>query len=217
MTRLAVADALDLVRRRVQLQRAFRPIKDDWSIVRDVQGVRFNPGDRRNTQRTRENSDMRSSAAAHGGETNHCPAFHRGRIGRCEIFGNQNRILRILRRHSRDASEQSEHAQADIAHIVGALREQFVAKGREPFGMNFSRAFPGECSALALRDGGVSDVEEIRIIQQLGVRGEDRGLGRISFAVQLSAQALELSASFAESHRPATVARVRRLALLPPP
>jgi hypothetical protein len=54
---------------------------------------------------------------------------------------------------------------------------------------------PGKCGALPLRDRGLGDLEEIRIGQQLLVRGEDRRFRRIGFGVELRAQGGELPMS----------------------
>ena len=126
---------------------------------------------------------MRSRAAAHGGKTDDGAAFHRGGVGRRQVFGDENGIFGILRWQTGHAGQQFEHAQPDVAHIVGALCEQFVAQGGETLGVKFGRTFPGEGRALSLGHRGVSHLEKIRIVEEFGVSREDRGFGRISLAL----------------------------------
>ena len=70
----------------------------------------------------------------------------------------------------------SQHALANVAQIIGALREQLIAQTCEPLRVSLYRALPGEGGALALGDCGVGDLDEIRILEQLGMRGENGGL-----------------------------------------
>ena len=110
-----------------------------------------------------------------------------------------------------------ENALPDIAHVVGALREKLVAQGGETLRVQLGRFLPGEGGALAFRDRRVGDLEKVRIIEQLDVRGEDRGLCRISFGVERGTQCLELTARASRSRRlgaPVRIAR-RRLLLRP--
>mgnify|MGYP003694409257 CR=1 FL=1 len=59
--------------------------------------------------------------------------------------------------------------------IVGALREELIAQTGEPLGVSLYGAFPGEGGALALGDRGGGDLDEIGILEQLGMRGENGG------------------------------------------
>ena len=113
---------------------------------------------------------------------------------------------------ARDAGEELEHAQADVAHIVGALGEQFVAQRGEPSAWSRGRALPRERGALALGDRGLGDLEEVGIVEQLLVRGEDRGLGGIGL-LKLRAQGGELSARLVDGVGEQLAARGRRRAL----
>ena len=141
--------------------------------------ARSMPASAGNTERAREDGDVRGRAAAHGGKTHDPPALHRGGVRGREILGDENGVGRIGGSFPLDAGEEFEHAHADVAQVVGALREQLIAQTGEPLGVGLDGAFPGEGGALALGDRGVGDLEEIGIVEQLGVRGEDGGLRRI--------------------------------------
>ena len=137
---------------------------------------------------------MRSRAAAHGSETDDRSSFHRRGVGSCQVFRDQHRALRIGRRHLLDAGEVKKNALTDIAHVVGALCEELVSQGGETIRVQLGRFLPGESRALALRNGRVGNIEKVRIIEQLGVRGEDRGFRGISLRMQRGTQRLELTA-----------------------
>src|SRR5689334_7204831 len=108
---------------------------------------------------------MRSSSAAQGGETYDHSRFYRCRVRRSQVFRNQDRAFRVLRRHLLDPGEMKEYPLADVAHVVCALREKFVPQGCQPLGVKLGRFLPGESCALTFGDGRVSNLEKIRIIQ----------------------------------------------------
>ena len=66
----------------------------------------------------------------------------------------------------------------------------------EAFGVQRGRALPGEGGAFSFRDRRIGDLEKIRIVEQFSVRGENGSFARISFAVELRAQGIELAARF---------------------
>ena len=105
----------------------------------------------------------------------------------------ENRVRRILGRPFFTPGENPEHAQTDVAQIVRALREQSITQRRESIGVSRDRFLPAERRALSFGDRRIDDLEQIRIFEQLLVRGEDRGLRRIGLGVKLRAQRFELS------------------------
>jgi hypothetical protein len=106
------------------------------------------------------------------------------------------------------------NALPDVAHVVCALREKLVAQRCEALRMQVSRFLPGKGCALALRDRRVSDLEKVRIVEQLHVRGENGGLCRISFCMKRCAQCLDLTRVRGQSHQPSGPVRMRRRGLL---
>ena len=129
---LRAADARDFFRRRIQAQRAFVAIENDGCAVRNFERGRFDAGERGNAQRTREDRDVRSRAAARRAKpitrVRSSAAVSEGvRSSAMRIvFGGYSGACRVR------AGENREHAQTDIAHIVGALGEQSVAQRGEP-------------------------------------------------------------------------------------
>ena len=109
-----------------------------------------------------------------------------------EILGDKNRVGGIGWRLSLDPGKELQHALANVPKIVGALREQLIAKTCEPVSVGLYRAFPGEGGALALGDCGGGDLDEIRILEQLGMRGENGGLRLFLMAMKLSPQGFQL-------------------------
>src|SRR5436189_6482185 len=87
---LALTDAFDFVRRGSEAKRTFGAIENDRRSVSNLQGSRFDAGDGRDLEGARQNGDVRSRAAADGGKTDDRAAFHRGGVGRRQVFGDEN-------------------------------------------------------------------------------------------------------------------------------
>ena len=94
-----------------------------------------------------------------------------------EILGDKNRVRGIGWRLSLDPGEELQHALANVPKVIGALGEELIAQTCEPFSVSLYRALPREGGTLALRDRGGGDLDEIRVLQQFGMRGENGGLG----------------------------------------
>ena len=109
-----------------------------------------------------------------------------------EILGDENRVGGIGWRLSLDAGKELQHALANVPKIIGALREELIAKTCEPLGVSLYRVLPGEGGALALGDCGGGDLDEIGILEQLGMRGENGGLRLFLMAMKLSTQGFQL-------------------------
>ena len=120
------------------------------------------------------------------------PALHGGGVRGREILGDENRVGGIGWSLSLDPGKELQHALANVPKIVGALREELIAQTCEPLGVSLYRALPGEGGALALGDRGGGDLDEIRILEQLGMRGENGGLRLFLMAMKLGAQGFKL-------------------------
>ncbi len=107
---------------------------------------------------------MRGGAPADGAEAHDLSAIERGGVGRSEILGNEDGVLWVLRGLAFGAGENGEHPPADIAHIVGALREQRIAQRSQAIGVGGDSLFPGEGRALSFAHGGFHDLEEVGIV-----------------------------------------------------
>ena len=210
---LSLPDARHFLGRRVQSQRSFGPVENDGCAIGDLEHARLGAGDRGDFKGTGEDGDVRSCAAADRREADDRAAFHRRGVGRREILGDEDRTLRILWRHAGHAGEQFEHAAADVANIVGTLGEEFVAQRGESFRVKLGGILPGKRRALSLGHGRVRDLEEIGIVEQLGMRGKDRCLAWVGFRVELRAQGLRAGRALCRWRRQADVARASRRAL----
>jgi hypothetical protein len=120
---------------------------------------------------------VRGRSAPHGRKSHDLPALHGGGVRGSEILGDENRVRGIGWRLSPDAGEELQHALANIPKIIGALCEELIAQTGEPFGVSLDRVLPRESGTFALRDRGGGYFDEIRVLQQFGMRRENGGLG----------------------------------------
>jgi hypothetical protein len=86
----------------------------------------------------------------------------------------------------------SQHAFTHIPKIVGALRKQLIAQTRQPLGMGLHGVLPTEGGAFPLGNCRGGDLDEVGILKQLGVGGENRRFRLLSMAMKLSTQGFEL-------------------------
>ena len=193
MADLGFAKVCHLLPRRIQTKGAFAAIQDHWRAVGELESPRLNAGKRGNSQRARQDRHVRGCATTHRRKTHHLAALHRGGVRWCQILGDENGIGRVGGRFPFDSGEKFQHALADIAQIVGALGEQLVAQTGEPVSVGLNGVFPGEGSTLPLRNSGGGNVDQIGILEELGMRRENGGFRLLLVAMQLSAQRFELS------------------------
>jgi hypothetical protein len=149
---LALPDAFDLLGRRIEAQRSFAGVEDNRRAVGELESRGFDAGDRRDIERPCKDGDVRRGAAAHRGEADDATPIHRGGVGRCQIFRDENRTFRIGGCLAMHAGEQFEDTPADVAHIVGALRQEFIAQRGKAFRMKLRGILPRKRGAFALRD-----------------------------------------------------------------
>ena len=101
---------------------------------------------------------MRSGAAARGAEAHHARAIERRGVGGREVFGDEDAVRRILGLLERGAGENREHAQADIAQVVRALREQLIAQPASRSAWVVTAFFQAKAALLplAIADSAIS-------------------------------------------------------------
>ena len=189
---LGLADAGDVLGRGIQPQRALAAVENHRRAVGQFQRLRFDAGHRRNVQRTGQNGDVRGRAAQRGAEPPHLGAIHAGGVGGREFLGHQNGVSRWLLPFRFRAGQQGQHPPAHVAQVVGAGRQQFVAQAGQPVGMSGESAMPGEFGALALGQRRMGDVQQVGVVQQFLMGGEDGGLVGGALTVQARLQGFQL-------------------------
>ncbi|MNV32208.1 hypothetical protein D3C71_1235390 [compost metagenome] len=108
---------------------------------------------------------MAGGTAAHSGETQHLVGIQGSGLRRCQLFGNQNRLVRQLPDTVRHPENQLEHALADIHQVQRPLGQQGVAQRLEQRSGGFSSTVPGKRRALALVNQGLGLLQQTRVFQ----------------------------------------------------
>ena len=189
---LAPPDPGDVVLGDVHPQRALGAVEDHQGAVGDVQRPRLDARDRRDVQRPGEDRDMRRRAAGLGAEAHHLRPVQRGGVRRREVLGDEDGPLGDVRLLPTLPGHLLQDALADVAHVRRALGEQLVLQPGEPVRVGGVGPPPGERRALALVDRARGDVEQVRVAQDLPVRGEDHRLVRVGVLPEPVLQGLEL-------------------------
>ena len=189
---LGFADAGDLLRAGIQPQGALAAVENHRRAVGQFQRPGFDAGDRRDVQGAGQNGDVRGRAAQRGAETPHPVAVEAGGVGRGELLGHQNGVDRRFPALRFGPGQQGQHPPPHVAQIVGASRQQFVAQAGQSVGVGGKRPPPGELGAFALGQRRMGDVQQVGIVQQFLMGGEDGGLVGGALAVQARLQGFQL-------------------------
>jgi len=83
-------------------------------------------------------------AAPGGRETDHAAAVQLRGVGGSELLGHENGVLGQLSLLGALAGQFLEHPLPDVAHVVGATREDLVFQPRELVREGVEGAAPGE-------------------------------------------------------------------------
>ena len=219
MPRAQLIDGLGV---RVQLQFAFVGIEQHPRAVAEPEHLQWHTADRRQTAGSREDRDMAGGATANGGKPEHLARIEPGGLGRGQLIGDQNGVVRQLQRLLVNTEDQLQHALADIIQIRRALSQQGIAQRAKHRRRCIGAGLPGKRRAFARVNQRPGLIQQARVGQQFLMRlenlrlrlaaggvaqmlqghvGFDQGLAqRLPFAWRLGAELVDRERRFDDLH-----------------
>ncbi len=125
-------------------------------------------------------------------EAQHLLGVELGGVRRGEVLGDQNGARRDPRLLHRRSGEDPQDAPAHVPQVDGTPGHDRVPELGQALRMGGVGPLPREGRALALGDGALGDVEQVGVLQELLVGGEDGRLLGIRLGLQLRLKLLQL-------------------------
>ena len=165
---------------RVAAQRAASAVEQHLSAVVEMQDDLVDAADRRNPERAGDDRDVAGGAAAGGAEAQDALAVDRGDVGRRQILGHQDGVLRHFDPLLLDPGEQAQDPPADIADVGRALAEQGIVQAFQLLGVAGERLPPRIGGAGASGYAVERQIDKVGVLQKLLVGVEDLRLGGVA-------------------------------------
>ena len=148
-----------------------------------------------NAERAGDDRDVAGGAAAGGAEAQDALAVDRGDVGRGQILGHQDGVLRHFDPVLLHPGEETQDAPADIADVGGAFAEQGIVQAFQLLGVAGVRLPPCVRGAGASGNTVERQIEEVGVFEKLLVGVQDLRLGGVA---HVPLQFLDLGARLGE-------------------
>ena len=151
-------------------------VEKDRRAVGDRQQSGVDAGQHRQAHRAREDRDVRGRGPAHRADSGDPRRIESEELRRQQVAGDQDRARgQWLRHRFRNACEDFQQLQLEIAQVVGSRGEMTVFDRPQYANRLVHCRAPGESCAAAFRNALVGSRQQFRILEKLEMGTDDAG------------------------------------------